>query len=158
VATAELALAPEAVRAAARSLPDGLLRRRPDAVTWSVLEYVCHLRDVYVTSTIRLYRVRTEDRPLLEPMFNELRAARFGYNRRDLAATLMELADTNEALRAEVGRLHGDEWDRVGSRLPGETRTARWLLRQAVHEGVHHLHDIDEVGRRVTKGSATASR
>jgi hypothetical protein len=127
-------------------------------VTWSVLEYVCHLRDVYVTSTIRLYRVRTEDRPLLEPMFNELRAARFGYNRRDLAATLMELGDTNAGLRAEVGRLDGDEWDREGSRLPGEMRTARWLLRQAVHEGVHHLHDIDEVGRRVSKGSATSSR
>jgi Mycothiol maleylpyruvate isomerase N-terminal domain len=120
-----------------------------------VLEYVCHLRDVYVTSTIRLYRVRTEDRPLLEPMFNELRAARFSYNRRDLPAVLDELADANEGLRAEVSRVHGDQWDREGTRLPGETRTARWLLRQAMHEGVHHLRDIAEVRRAVTRGSAT---
>jgi len=27
-------------------------------------------------------------------------------------------------------------------RQPGEERTARWLLRNAAHEGRHHLADI----------------
>jgi hypothetical protein len=30
--------------------------------------------------------------------------------------------------------------------LPGEERTARWLVRQAMHEGVHHLGDIHRIG------------
>ena len=41
---------------------------RPSPDVWSVAEYVCHVRDVFVAFTIRLYRVRTEDRPGLEPM------------------------------------------------------------------------------------------
>ena len=36
------------------------LTRRPDEQTWSALEYLCHVRDVYVASTIRLYRARKE--------------------------------------------------------------------------------------------------
>ncbi|HEV7207290.1 MAG TPA: hypothetical protein VGN54_00975, partial [Mycobacteriales bacterium] len=31
-------------------------RRRPSPEVWSVAEYGCHLRDVYVTYTIRLHR------------------------------------------------------------------------------------------------------
>jgi hypothetical protein len=37
-------------------------------------------------------------------------------------------------------------WDRIATRLPGEDRTARWLVRQAMHEGVHHLGDIRRIG------------
>jgi hypothetical protein len=65
---------PSAVGAVARSVPEAKLRLRPDEGTWSVLEYVCHLRDVYVVYTIGPYRTRVEERPMLEPMFNDLRA------------------------------------------------------------------------------------
>jgi hypothetical protein len=30
--------------------------------------------------------------------------------------------------------------------LPDEDRTALWLVRQAMHEGVHHLGDIRRIG------------
>jgi hypothetical protein len=149
-ATAALAIQPAAVRSAVLAIPEASLRRRPDPVTWSVLEYVCHLRDVNVTFTIRLYRTRAEDHPLLEPMFNDLRAVRFSYNTRDLPAVLDELADANMGLRQEVARVPDDGWDREASRLPGEARTARWLVRQAMHEGVHHLRDIEEVAGKVS--------
>jgi hypothetical protein len=98
------------------------------------------VRDVYVSFTIRLHRVRTEHEPALEPMFNDLRARRFRYNDCDIEATLGELAASTAGFRDEVRRT--EDWDRVGSRLPGERRTARWLVRQAMHEGVHHLADI----------------
>jgi hypothetical protein len=35
-----------------------------------------------------------------------------------------------------------DQWARTATRLPGERRTVLWMLRQAAHEGLHHLHDI----------------
>jgi hypothetical protein len=38
------------------------------------------------------------------------------------------------------------DWDRIATRLPGEDRTARWLVRQAMHEGIHHLGDIRRIG------------
>jgi hypothetical protein len=135
-----------AVREAVSAIPVELRRTRPSPGVWSVNEYVCHLRDVYVSFTIRLYRVRTEHQPAFEPMFNDLRARRFRYNECDLAATLDELAAAATGFGDEVARTEEHEWNRVGTRLPGERRTARWLVRQAMHEGAHHLGDIKRIG------------
>ena len=140
---------PAAVGAAVSSVSDAQLRQRPDDTTWSALEYVCHIRDVYAVYTIRLYRTRVEDRATLEPMLNDLRAARFRYNSRDVVAVLAELADNVAGLVDEAARVRDDGWNRVATRLPGEERTARWLIRQAMHEGTHHLRDISSVLSRV---------
>ncbi|EFG76274.1 hypothetical protein HMPREF0591_3817 [Mycobacterium parascrofulaceum ATCC BAA-614] len=137
---------PDAVRAAVSAIPPGARRMRPGPEVWSVAEYLCHLRDVYVSFTIRLYRVRTEHRPALEPMFNDLRARRFRYNDCDIDATLGELAAAAAGFRDEIARVKDHDWDRTATRLPGEERTARWLVRQAMHEGVHHLGDIRTIG------------
>jgi hypothetical protein len=136
---------PGAVQAAVAGLPSEARRHRSQPGVWSVVEYVCHLRDVYITYTIRLHRTRTEDRPTLEPMFNDLRARRFRYNERDVEAVIDELASATAGFCDEVACNSGDDWDRTASRLPGEQRTALWLVRQAMHEGVHHLGDIRRI-------------
>ncbi|WP_197498878.1 DinB family protein, partial [Mycobacterium sp. E3298] len=64
----------------------------------------------------------------------------------DIDATLAELAAAVAGFLDEVARAKGQDWDRTGTRLPGERRTARWLVRQAMHEGVHHLGDIRRIG------------
>jgi ribonuclease BN (tRNA processing enzyme) len=126
---------PGAVREVVGAIPPELHPVRPSPGVWSVAEYVCHLRDVYVTFTIRLHRVRTEHQ-----------ARRFRYNDCDLAATLDELAAAAAGFCNEVACTGEHDWDRVVARLPGEQRTARWLVRQAMHEGVHHLGDIRRIG------------
>lgn len=138
---------PTAVRAAVDDVPAELHRVRPTPQTWSVIEYVCHLRDVYVSYTVRLYRTRAEDRPALEPMLNDLRARRFRYNDRDLTATLDELQAATAGFCAEIARTSAGDWDRTATRLPTEQRTARWLVRQAMHEGIHHIGDIRRIGQ-----------
>jgi DinB superfamily len=140
---------PTEVREAVSAVPIEGRRRRPSARAWSVTEYVCHLRDVYATYTIRLYRARTEVRPALEPMFNDLRARRFRYNESDLDAVLDELAATAAGFCEEIDHTGSDHWGRVVARLPEEERTARWLVRQAMHEGRHHLGDIRMTGAAV---------
>jgi hypothetical protein len=140
---------PGPVREATLAVPAGLRRMRPSPGVWSITEYVCHLRDVYITYTIRLHRTRTEDHPALEPMLNDLRARRFRYNERDPLPMLDELGATAAGFCDEINRTGDDEWERVATRLPGEQRTARWLARQAMHEGLHHLGDIQQVGRSI---------
>lgn len=137
---------PAAVRAAVSVIPGEAQRLRRHPAEWTVAEYVCHLRDVYVASTIRLHRIHTEDRPALEPLFNDLRAARFRYNERELTAVIDELASAIAGFLEEAALVSGPDWDRAATRLPGETRTARWILRQAMHEGIHHLADIRRIG------------
>ncbi len=144
-----LAGLPERYAAAVAAVPERDRSVRPEPDVWSVAEYVCHVRDVFVAYTIRLYRVRTEQRPALEPMFNDLRAARFGYRERDLGPVLDELTAAADGFAAEVDRVRPDGWERTGTRRPGEERTARWLVRQTLHEGVHHLADVEAVAGRV---------
>lgn len=131
--------------------PEAVLRARPNKHTWSVLEYLCHVRDVYAVGTIRLYRIRAEDRPALEPMFNDLRTVRFRHNKHEPDAVLHELGFAVAGCLDEVARV--TDWDRVAKRLPTEERSARWQIRNLAHEGVHHQHDIERVRAAVTTAS-----
>jgi hypothetical protein len=116
------------------------LTHQPDQLTWSALEYLCHVRDVYVASTIRLYRARKEFKPQIEPVFNDLRVLRFRYNEADVLGVLHEMGLTSDGLVEEMARV--SDWDRTFTRQPGEERTARWLVRQALHEALHHAADM----------------
>src|SRR4051812_32730888 len=150
-AVAEIRELPDAVRAAVAAVPTDRRRLRPGSGIWSVTEYVCHVRDVFVGYTIRLRRARTEDEPVVDPMFGDLRALRFRYADADVQAVLDELARAGAGFRDEVADTRPDEWGRTIRRLPGEVRTATWLVRQAAHEGRHHLRDIAHVGRRLER-------
>jgi hypothetical protein len=147
VAVRALRSVPADVRAAALAVPAAHRRMRPDPATWSVVEYACHVRDVFASFTIRLHRIGTEDVPALEPMFADLRAARFRYNDADLDAVLAELDGNVAGFLDEIAATTG--WDRTATRRPGELRTARWLVRHGLHEARHHTRDITAVGRAV---------
>jgi hypothetical protein len=138
---------PADVRGAALAVPEVHRRVRPDPATWSVVEYACHVRDVFASFTIRLHRISTEDVPALEPMFADLRAVRFRYNDTDLDAVLAELDLHVAGFLDEIAVTTG--WDRTATRRPGELRTARWLVRHGLHEARHHTNDIAAVGRAV---------
>lgn len=136
---------PRRYREAVATLADADLRRRPDPETWSALEYLCHVRDVYSVHTERVARALAGDNPLVEPMDNQKRAERGGYNEQDPERVLDDL-ERNAARFAElVETVTPDQWPRRVTRRPSEERTVLWLIRHAAHEGVHHLHDIDRI-------------
>ena len=141
---------PEQLRTAVDAVAPLARRQRPAPFSWSVAEYACHVRYVLVSSTIRLHRGRTESAPAVDPMFNDLRAELFAYNQADLSAVLAEVTAVAAGLRAEISRMTEADWNRVVLRQPGEQRTTRWLARQALHEGVHHLADIAAAGASVS--------
>ena len=132
---------PADAAAAVAAIDSARLRVRPEPETWSVIEYLCHLRDVAITTTIRLHRARTEDRPALEPMLNDLRARRFRYADADPHAT-RPAGRIVSGVADLFARISANDWVRTVTRLPGEERTMRWLARHAAHECRHHLADI----------------
>lgn len=144
-ATVAITAMPAQAAASLAALDATRLRVRPEHAAWSAVEYLCHLRDVAVTTTVRLYRARTEDHPALEPMLNDLRARRFRYVDADPQAVLAELTRVVGGVSDEIARIAADGWTRTVMRLPGEERTVRWLVRHAAHECRHHLADIRRV-------------
>ena len=123
-------------------LPIDVLRRRQAPGVWSALEYACHVRDVYDVYATRVRRTLTEHEPTLDPMRNDERAERGAYNQQSLTAVLLDLERNADRFAALASEISGPQWSRSAVRLPRERRTVLWMVRQAAHEGLHHLHDI----------------
>jgi hypothetical protein len=126
--------------------PDDL-RTRPSPEVWSALEYSCHVRDVLVVQRDRLALALRETCPQFTPMGRDERVTRDRYNDQDPAAVAVELAGAADAVAAAFAALSEDEWARTGIySYPTPTeRTMLWLGRHTIHEGRHHLRDVDKV-------------
>ncbi len=139
-----------------RLLPgeDGaVLRRRPEAATWSALEYAAHTRDVFGAYASRIRRTLEEDRPTFDddPGPDEVAESR-RYNEQDPVAVADDLEANAELLASTLEAVPDDGWDRVGIRY-GEERSVLSTARRAVHEGNHHLLDV---GRSLRAGRDAA--
>jgi hypothetical protein len=124
------------------TLEEDRLRRRPSPQVWSPVEYAAHVRDVLLTFAGRVHRGVVEDRPVLDPMYADWRAERFGYADLRLDVLRAELDTAARGFVDEIRAVPDDAWERTVTRRPEEVRTVRWLVRQAAHECVHHLADV----------------
>jgi S-DNA-T family DNA segregation ATPase FtsK/SpoIIIE len=131
---------------------DALLRERPDASTWSALEYACHVRDVIDVYDGRVRRALVEDTPTFEPMGRDERAVRERYNEQDPLTVADDLATNAERLAATIESLGAEAWERTAVNQYPEPapRTVLWMVRNVVHEASHHLLDIGR-GLRVVR-------
>jgi hypothetical protein len=137
---------PARYRDAIAAIDEAALRRRPDASTWSALEYLCHVRDVFEVYQSRVALTLAETDPELAPMRNRERAERQRYSEQEPSEVIEGLEHNVAAYLSLVAAITPDQLMRSCSRL-GERRDATWLLRQAAHEGIHHLDDIVTVAR-----------
>lgn len=143
-----LALAAESVTVLGElllGLSDELLRHRRIPEEWSTIEYACHVRDVFVGFAVRVHRGVDDERPAVDPMYNDWRATRFDYQSASVALVLESMRAAAAGFAAEVRSVPDGAWDRTVERQPGEVRTVRWLVRQTAHEAVHHLGDVRRI-------------
>jgi DNA segregation ATPase FtsK/SpoIIIE, S-DNA-T family len=124
--------------------PDAL-RAHPDPRVWSALEYCCHVRDVLDVQRERLALALRDDCPVYTPMGRDERVTRDRYNEQDPTTVAAQLSAAARAAADAFAALSADEWPRTGIYnypAPAE-RTMVWLGRHTVHEGHHHLRDVD---------------
>ncbi len=127
--------------------PRAGLRNRPDVDVWTGLEYACHVRDLLELQRERLGLALGEDCPVYAPMGREERVVTGRYNQQ----APLEVADAIDtaavAIAQAFARLEPAQWDRTAIyNWPTPTeRTMAWLGRHTVHEGEHHLDDIDRL-------------
>lgn len=139
---------------------DAVLRQRPRPEVWSALEYACHLRDVVLAQRERLYLALVEDRPSFAPIYRDQRVALARYGSEHPG----RVADAIEVALALICRgfdgLDAGQWSRTcvyNFPAPRE-QTMVWLAQHTLHEGHHHLGDIDEVVAQVTAGGPGTPR
>lgn len=124
--------------------PNAVIRRRPGPTTWSALEYTAHVADVLDAYGAAVRRIVVEDGPMLTWADPAARVADAGFNAMDRAEVLGWLDLVCAPLAEFLAGVRPDDWTRFG-RLDGVEISALLLARQAVHEGSHHLRDVQRV-------------
>lgn len=113
---------------------------RPDDTTWSVLEYGCHVTDILMLFSLRLRDVAVEDTPVIKDFDQDQAALDRRYDLQDperVAGTIYLAARNFAAMVDGVV-----DWERRARRMPWTFFTADQLVRYAMHDLVHHLHDV----------------
>jgi hypothetical protein len=123
----------------------GDLRTRPRPDKWSPLEYACHVRDVIRLFTYRLELMLTEDAPAYPNWDQDETAVAERYGEQDPAVVSAELAEAGERLAEAFEGVHGDQWERTGTRSDGARFTVDTFARYFIHDVVHHAYDVTGV-------------
>lgn len=125
----------------------GVLRWRPRPQVWSALEYACHVRDVLLAQRERLFLTLVEDCPSFVPIYVEQRVILARYAAQD-PGRVADQVDMAAALAADAfGHVDGAGWRRecVYNFPAPARRSIAWLGAHTLHEGEHHLDDVDRV-------------
>lgn len=126
--------------------------RRPEAAVWSVLEYLCHIRDVLLVQRDRAVWALVDDRPAFPPMYREERVDLLRYAQQPVQHVVTELMLAAHLCATVFDGLSAEQLDRLlvyNYPTPTEHDIA-WLGRHTVHEGEHHLLDVRTVAARVS--------
>jgi hypothetical protein len=126
------------------SAPSAALRRRLDSVTWSALEYACHVRDVLLVQRDRTFIALVDDTPSFAKMNRDERVALGRYAEQPVDRLLSQLDVAFELAASVFTDRTVDQWNRpLIYNYPGpERHTLAWMARHTVHEAEHHLVDI----------------
>jgi hypothetical protein len=129
------------------SIDAALLQAHPIVGVWSVLEYACHVRDVFRVQRERVEKALVEDEPSFVPMGRDELVTTERYNEQDPVTVEQELTLAARDLATLFAGLGPDQLARTGiyNYPTREPRTVAWIGRHTVHEGRHHLRDIEHV-------------
>jgi S-DNA-T family DNA segregation ATPase FtsK/SpoIIIE len=121
------------------------IRARPGPGVWSALEYACHVRDVFLVQRERVYLTLVEQCPSFARMYRDERADLARYAAQAPNDVAHELKTAAELLAWAFSGLDDAQLQRpcIYNFPEARERTILWLGRHSVHEGEHHLRDVD---------------
>lgn len=120
--------------------PDTTLR--PEPVTWSPLEYACHIRDVCRVFAGRVRLMQEHDSPQFANWDQDASAIEGRYWAQDPTTVSEELAAAGQDAVDAFSRIGDQEWERAGRRSDGAQFTIETLGRYFVHDLLHHVWDV----------------
>jgi hypothetical protein len=108
-----------------------------------VLEYACHVRDVFRIFDGRVALMQSQDNPEFPNWDQDETAIEDRYDEQDPERVADELAASAAVLAARFDALGPDEWPRPGLRSNGSVFTIESIGRYLLHDCIHHAWDIE---------------
>ena len=123
------------------------LRAHTKPGVWSPLEYACHYRDVLRVQLERVRRAVREEKPTFAPMRRDERVTEERYNEQEPEHVAFDIAAAAGALASALDHLSPKSWEREGlyNYPTQQLRSIEWIARNTIHEGVHHILDIERL-------------
>jgi DinB superfamily len=115
---------------------------RPRDDSWSVLEYACHVRDVYRIFLERVTLMRDQDNPVFTNWDQDETAIEQRYDLQEPLVVGPELTMAATNLGGTFDAIDEDEWSRRGTRSNGSHFTIETLGIYMLHDSIHHLWDV----------------
>ena len=127
-----------------------LANTRPDDVTWSVLEYVDHVRQAYWIWRFSLdVAVDGLDVDLVRPAGGAPAAEQARFD--DVEATIATMEAEGALLWNRFRSLTPEQWQATAVVRQGVV-DAGWIVRHQLHEVLHHGHDVGRLRHRLGGG------
>jgi hypothetical protein len=123
---------------------DARVRARPDAVTWSPLEYAAHVRDVIRYHGWLSNRALTEERPEVPVPNPDAVASSERYNEAALDDVLDAIEHQSTRFATLARGLSDSDLRRIAIRA-GDEVTVLHMVRNVAHEGHHHARDVERL-------------
>jgi S-DNA-T family DNA segregation ATPase FtsK/SpoIIIE len=121
------------------------LLRRPVPEVWSAIECGCHVRDVLLAQRERLFQALVEPTPPFVPIYRDRRAVLARYAEEDPERVADAVDVAAHLIAWAFSGLAPTDWDRtcIHNFPEPAARSILWLAEHTLHEGEHHLGDID---------------
>jgi hypothetical protein len=145
-----LAATPSALKSALRGVPRKLLLFTPAPGKWSILEILCHLRDMEREGYLERYtRILAENEPRLPDLNGDALAIERNYRGQKAGDVLRDwMRLRRESLRL-LRKSKPEQWRRAGiHETAGRLTIDDLVVRHAVGNDTAHLAQIDSIKRR----------
>lgn len=145
-----LAATPAALKEALRGVPKKLLLFTPAPGKWSILEILCHMRDMEREAYLERYtRILAEPEPRLPDLNGEAFAIERDYRAQKAGDVLRDwMRLRRESLRL-IRKAKPEQWRRAGiHETAGRLTIDDLVARHAVGNDAAHLSQIDSIKRR----------
>ena len=145
-----LAATPAALKAALRGVPRKLLLFTPAPGKWSILEILCHLRDMEREGYLERYtRILAENEPRLPDLNGDALAIERDYRGQKAGDVLRDWARLRRESLRLLKKSKPEQWRRAGiHETAGRLTIDDLVVRHAVGNDTAHLAQIDAVKRR----------
>ena len=143
-ANARLAAMPARLKAIVEAIAEPLWRTRPAAGGFSLVEHLCHLRDIDGEGYgVRIERMLTEDRPGLPDIDGALLAIERDYQAQDARAALDAFTTTRWAIVGRLGKLDPADRRHVGLLAGTSEIDINGLVSAMLAHDSEHLDELD---------------
>lgn len=141
---------PARLKAALKGVPKKVLLWVPAPGKWSILEIVCHLRDMEKEAYLARYRrILEEETPSLPDIDGDILSLERDYRSQKLAEVLRDWTRLRRESLAVLRTVKGDQWTRRGvHETAGPLSMEDFLRRHAVGNDQAHLGQIDAIKAR----------